>query len=239
MLRPLSLLAAALLSTTTLAAAAPVWAAEDGSSPYAAYLVGRAAIATGDRRDGLAELEALANRYPDQPGVRAQAFEAALFSGDIEGAAKFAPDAPSADDPADLASLGRIVRAVQDLAQNRPAEANKALDLKSIELPYRSAAFMLRPWVLAAAGNWNEALGEPAGATAWRRWWRAWAGRSCSSSRASAPRRRPLTRSSAPTLWARSCSRPATGSSWSGPAGSRTRSPSTRPRSSSIRTTPT
>lgn len=162
MLRPVSLLAAALLSTTALAGAAPVWAAgDDGSSPYAAYLVGRAAIAAGDRRDGVADLEALASRYPDQPAVRAQAFEAALFSGDVEGAAKYAPEASSADDPADLASLGRIVRAVQDLVQNRPAEANKALDLKTIELPYSSAASMLRPWVLAAAGDWTEALGEP------------------------------------------------------------------------------
>ena len=163
MLRPVSPLAAALLSTTILAAATPGLAAGEGGSPYASYLVGRAAIATGDRRDGLAELETLAARYPDQSGVRGQAFEAALFSGDIEWAAKFAPDAPSADDPAELASLGRLVRAVLALSQNRPAEANKALDLKSIELPYRSAAYMLRPWVLAAAGNWNEALVEPAG----------------------------------------------------------------------------
>jgi tetratricopeptide (TPR) repeat protein len=163
MLRPVPLLAAALLSTTTLAAAAPGRAADGANSPYAAYLVGRAAIASGDRRDGLAELEGLASRYPDQSRLRAQAFEAAVFAGDIDWAAKFAPDAPSADDPADLASLGRIVRAVQDLAQNRPAEANKVLDLKSVELPFRSAAFMLRPWVLAAAGNWKEALAEPTG----------------------------------------------------------------------------
>jgi tetratricopeptide (TPR) repeat protein len=163
MLRPVTLLAAALLSTTTLAASTPGWAADAANSPYAAYLVGRAAIASGDRRDGLAELEALASRYPEQSGVRAQAFEAAVFDGDVEWAAKFAPNASGADDPADLASLGRVVRAVQALAQNRPAEARAALDLKSIELPYRSAAFMLRPWVLAAAGDWTEALAESDG----------------------------------------------------------------------------
>jgi tetratricopeptide (TPR) repeat protein len=164
MLRPVSLLAAALLSTTVLAVTPQARAAGEGVepiSPYAAYLVGRHALASGDKRDGVAALEALATAYPDQPALRLQAFHAALYAGDIEGAATFAPDASSADDPADLASLGRLVRSVYALSQGKPAEANRQLDLKSIEIPYRSAAYMLRPWVLAANGDWTGAAAEP------------------------------------------------------------------------------
>lgn len=158
MLRPVLLLAAALLSTTTLARAEPIPAAADGLSPYAAFLVGRQELASGQQREGAATLEALAARYPDQPLIRRQAFQAALFAGDIEAAATLAPTAPSADDAADLASLGRLVRAVQSLAAGKAQDANRLLDLKSIELPYGSAAYMLKPWVEAADGDWTHAL---------------------------------------------------------------------------------
>jgi tetratricopeptide (TPR) repeat protein len=157
MLRPVLLLSAALLSTSTLAKAQQAGAI----SPYAAYLFGRHALASGDRGQGVEALEALAVQYPEQPALRLQAFQAALFAGDIEGAAKFAPDGPSADDPADFESLGRIVRAVEALSANKPADAARQLDLKSVEIPFRSAAFMLRPWVLAANGDWTGALAQP------------------------------------------------------------------------------
>jgi tetratricopeptide (TPR) repeat protein len=167
MLRPVTLLAAALLSTTTLAKAAPREAAlretgqAGGISPYAAYLVGRHALAQGDRKDGVAALEALAQRYPDQPALRLKAFEAALFAGDVDGAASFAPAGPSAEDPFEFASLGRLVRTVQALSAGKAGEAARQLDLKAVELPYRSAAFMLKPWVLAANGDWTGALAKP------------------------------------------------------------------------------
>src|SRR5262249_9082962 len=83
-----------------------------------------------------------------------------LFAGHIEEAASFAPDGPSADDPADFASLGRLVRAVQAMSAGKSSDAASQLDLKAIELPYRSGAVMLRPWALAAAGDWTSALAK-------------------------------------------------------------------------------
>lgn len=160
-----SLIAVALLSSTALtstgqAVAGPVDATQ-AMSPYAVYLAGRHALASGDMRDGAAAMEALAARFPDQPALRREAFQAALFAGDIDGAAALAPDAPDGQDRSDMASLGRIVRAVRAITAGKGADATAQLDLKAIEIPHRPAALVLAPWAAAEAGNWTAAVAEP------------------------------------------------------------------------------
>jgi tetratricopeptide (TPR) repeat protein len=178
MLRPVSSLNTALFAVLALASgalaltpgsalaaarsnAAPAPGLVRADSAYGLFLVGREAMQSGDNQDAAAYFEALATAYPDQPAVRRHAFTAALLAGDIPGAARFAPREVSADDRSELESLGRIVRADEALATGRAAEAVKLLEPAKIGLQYRTAAYLLKPWALAAAGDWKAALATP------------------------------------------------------------------------------
>jgi Flp pilus assembly protein TadD len=167
MYRPVPFLTTALLAVSALAPMA-AWAASKDTSgalsvqaqPYGAYLAGREALASGDDHAATAVLEALAASYPDEPALQREAFLAALRTGDIAGAARLAPRTATAEDGG-LESLGRIVRATEALADRHGAEADVLLDPAKISLPYRTAAYMLKPWAEAAAGNWKAAFAEP------------------------------------------------------------------------------
>jgi Flp pilus assembly protein TadD len=165
--RPVPFLAAALLSVSALTPLAARGAPKDTSEPisvqvqpYGAYLVGREALAGGDDHEATAVLESLAATYPGEPALQREAFLAALRTGDIPGAARLAPREATAEDGG-LESLGRIVRATEDLADKRAAQADALIDPARITLPYRTAAVMLKPWTEAAAGNWTAAFAEP------------------------------------------------------------------------------
>lgn len=170
MQRPVLLLAALLLTGSALASAAqaapaggpggdaiapPLAAIQD--EPYGAFLIGREAMKSGADRQGAAWLEALAKTYPEQAALRRHGFTAALIAGDLEAAAELAPRVETADDGG-LQSLGRLVRADLAMGRGKPSEAVTLLNLPSVSPPYRTVAYLMRPWALAGAGDWTAAL---------------------------------------------------------------------------------
>lgn len=132
-------------------------ASVDESSVYGTYLAGRIALHSGDTKEAAERMAAVSLAVPDNALLRERAFTAALYAGDIQGAARLAP-APNPDQPG-MASLGRLTQAVDALARGQGAEAVQRLD--GIEFPHRTAAAVLRPWALAAAGDWDAALTAP------------------------------------------------------------------------------
>ena len=133
----------------------------DDRSVYGAYLAGRSALHAGDSEEAAIRLEAVAVAVPDNPKLRQRAFTAALYAGDVQAAARLAP-APDPDQPG-LDSLGRLTQAANALAEGQGQLAVERLADNSIVFPHRTAAAVLRPWALAAAGNWDAALTAPEG----------------------------------------------------------------------------
>lgn len=131
------------------------------SSVYGAYLAGRSALHSGDSEEAAARLAAVSAAVPDNPRLRQRAFTAALYAGDIQAAARLAP-APDPDQPG-LDSLGRLTQAANALAEGQNQLAVDRLAENSIVFPHRTAAAVLRPWALAAAGDWDSALTAPDG----------------------------------------------------------------------------
>ena len=133
----------------------------DDRSIYGAYLAGRSALHSGDSEEAATRLEAVATAVPENPKLRQRAFTAALYAGDVQAAARLAP-APDPDQPG-LDSLGRLTQAANALAEGQSQLAVERLTDNSIVFPHRTAAAVLRPWALAAAGDWDAALTAPEG----------------------------------------------------------------------------
>ncbi|MCH1933230.1 hypothetical protein L9G16_24105, partial [Shewanella sp. A25] len=77
------------------------------------------------------------------------AFTAALMAGDVERAAALAPDGPDASEPGKR--MGRLVQAVEALADGKGKPAQALLAGDAIGFPHRSAAALLAPWAAAQA----------------------------------------------------------------------------------------
>jgi tetratricopeptide (TPR) repeat protein len=133
---------------------APAGLSDDG-----AFLASRAALGEG-RNDAATALLAQAPGLAGDSRLRGQAFIAALLDGDVKTAAGLAP--ASADDDAELYSLGRLTQAVEALAEKQGRRAQTLLAGKAIAFPYRSAAALLTPWAAMAAGDKAGALVRPA-----------------------------------------------------------------------------
>lgn len=129
----------------------------DESSAYGKFLAGRVAQRAGESEEAARRLAAVSQAVPDNAQLRERAFVAALYAGDIQTAASLAP-AANPDQPG-LESLGMLTQAVDALASNQGERAVERLS--AIEFPHRTAAAVLRPWALAAAGDWKTALTAP------------------------------------------------------------------------------
>ena len=143
---------------TSQKAAAPVPAAA-ADSAYGMFLAGSAALTEGRNSEAAKFLELARSQGGDDPAVAERAFTAALMAGDIEKAALLAPDGPDASDQGKR--MGRLVKAVEALAQDKPKLAREALANDGIGFPHRSAAALLSPWVSAAAGDAEGSVVRP------------------------------------------------------------------------------
>ncbi|MDP1987739.1 tetratricopeptide repeat protein, partial [Phenylobacterium sp.] len=149
---PLFLLAAC-------ASAAPPGAGLPDRSSYGLFLAGQAALNDGESRQAAAYFDRAAD-VSAQPGLLAErAFTAAVLSGEIERAAAIAPVDESASEGAKR--LGRLVRAVEALADGKGAESYTLLTEQEIGFPHRTAAALLTPWAAAAAGDQQAAIRRP------------------------------------------------------------------------------
>jgi tetratricopeptide (TPR) repeat protein len=128
----------------------------DTPSLYGAFLAGEAQIRSGAGEDGAKLLIEAAEDKPGDQLLREHAFAAALLIGDIPAAARLAP---GDDDPATaFKGLGALTRAVDALADDRGAEADKLLNGPTVGFPHHAATLVLRPFAAAEAGDWDRAV---------------------------------------------------------------------------------
>ena len=135
---------------------APVPTDAEGRSAYGYYLAGRNALTSGESEAGadyLARVEALT---PEQPRVREQAFTASLLAGDLDVAARIAPEGEGVSPV--IVQAGRLVAAVQTFVHGDARRANAMLKAAPIGEPHARAGLYVQPWIAAAAGDWDRAL---------------------------------------------------------------------------------
>ncbi|HEX2815272.1 MAG TPA: tetratricopeptide repeat protein [Phenylobacterium sp.] len=133
-------------------------AVETKVSPYGMYLAGESALNNGRSVDA-AKFFDQARAQTGDPMIAERAFTSALLSGDIQKAAALAP---TGEDAAEASKrLGKLVVAVEDMADGKGKEASALLANDSISIPHKSAAALLAPWAAAQAGDLEGALVRP------------------------------------------------------------------------------
>jgi len=127
-----------------------------GTSPYGLFLAGQAALDAGRAREAAALFARARAGAPDNGVLRARAFTAALSAGELDRAATLAAELDGAADP--TAGLGRLVRAVDALAEGRGRDAYALLNVGVLQPPHGLAVEILKPWAAASAGDLQAAL---------------------------------------------------------------------------------
>jgi tetratricopeptide (TPR) repeat protein len=127
-------------------------------SSYGMFLAGDSALHNGKSGD--------AARFFDQARAGAsdamiseRAFSSALQAGEIQKAALLAPTGDDASEGAKR--LGRLVVAVEAMADGKGKDAEKLLANNSVGFPHNSAAALLQPWAAAQAGDVEGSLVRP------------------------------------------------------------------------------
>lgn len=138
---------------------APVPTDGEGRSAYGLYLSGRLALSRGDAEMGAAYLQATEALTPEQPGVREDAFMAALFGGDLDFAARIAPT--GADVSPVLTQVGRLIDMVQTFEHGDAADALAIYAQAPIGNPHGRAGYYVHSFIAAAAGDREAALAMP------------------------------------------------------------------------------
>lgn len=132
---------------------------DQGRTAYGLYLAGRNAISSGEAATGAGLLAQVQSLVPEQPSVREQAFTAALLAGDLNVAARIAPDETGLS-PA-IVEAGELVSAVQTFAEGDARAANAALAQRPVRQPHARAGALVAPWIAAQARDWERALAAP------------------------------------------------------------------------------
>lgn len=138
---------------------APVPTDADGRSAYGYYLAGRNALTSGESEAGADYLARVEVLTPEQPRVREQAFTASLLAGDLDVAARIAPEGEGVSPV--IVQAGRLVAAVQTFVHGDARRANTMLKAAPIGEPHARAGLYVQPWIAAAAGDWDRALAAP------------------------------------------------------------------------------
>ena len=166
----LALIPASLLALSACATAGPpagpgaqahaALGAPESSSVYGYYLAGQVAAGSGDSQAAADFLDRARAADPTAVFVKEQLFTTTLLAGDVPRAAALAPAAGEGA-PANRA-LGLLTQGVELLAEGRNAEAYAKLSLPDASAVNPAPAQLLRPWVAAALGHWQDALATPA-----------------------------------------------------------------------------
>jgi tetratricopeptide (TPR) repeat protein len=154
---PLVLLAAC-ATAPAVKAPAPAPDVTAATSSYGMFLAGEAALNSGNSGDA-ARFFDKARIDTGDPIITDRAFTAALLAGDIDKAAALAP---TGDDASEASKrLGKLVVAVEAMAQGKGKDAKALLAGDSIAFPHKSAAALLAPWAAAQAGDTENSLVRP------------------------------------------------------------------------------
>jgi tetratricopeptide (TPR) repeat protein len=146
-------------TTTPRTASEPAAPAAAADSAYGMFLAGSAALTEGRNSEAARFLDIARSQSGGDPAVAERAFTAALMAGEIDKAALLAPDGPTASEPGKR--LGRLVKVVAALADNKPKLAKEALGSDGVGFPHRASAALLAPWVAAAGGDMEGAVVRP------------------------------------------------------------------------------
>jgi tetratricopeptide (TPR) repeat protein len=163
---PLLLTAAAPLVLLAACATAPGGGAPapkpnelaSGVSSYGMYLAGESALNNGKSSDAAMFFDK-ARVGTGDPMISERAFTAALLAGEIDKAAALAP---TGDDTSEASKrLGKLVVAVEAMADGKGKDAKTLLANDSIAFPHKPAAVLLAPWAAAQAGDVEGSLVRP------------------------------------------------------------------------------
>ena len=159
---PLVLLAACATqpggAPSAVAAGSPASDAVSSASPYGKFLAGEQALNNG-RSAEAAKFFDQARLETGDPMIAERAFTAALLAGDIQKAATMAPTGDQASEAS--RRLGKVVVAVEALADGKGKQAVALLADPSIQFPHRAAAALLTPWASAQAGDVEGSIVRP------------------------------------------------------------------------------
>lgn len=138
---------------------APVPVGSDGVSAFGHYLVGRHALSRGETGTGAVALQRAYELTPEQPRLREQAFTAAILAGDLDFAARIAPE-DEASSPV-IVEAGRLVKGIQTYVHQGARRANEVLRDNPVGMPHDRAAVYAQVWIAAEARDWDRALALP------------------------------------------------------------------------------
>ncbi|MDV6329584.1 tetratricopeptide repeat protein [Asticcacaulis sp. 201] len=163
--------------TASLAMAGPVWAKAKTApvatqprviyadvtqelhpypSPYARYLVGRVAMASGDFRTAAQAMSDATMADPQDADLREKAFLISLLGGEVDRSAEMAKTMKPASDTSEMMiDLLGVVTAVKT---SKNADALKHVDALLKLKPGDRNGVLLRPYILALNGKWKDAL---------------------------------------------------------------------------------
>ncbi len=127
-------------------------------SPYGMFLAGESALNNGNSQDA-AKFFDQARQETGDAMIGERAFTAALLAGDIPKAAALAPTGDDASEGGKR--LGKLVVAVEYLAEDKGKEAKAILTDQNIAFPHKSAGALLSPWAAAQAGDVEGSLVRP------------------------------------------------------------------------------
>lgn len=136
------------------------------TSPYAQYLVGRFAMNMGDITTASQALTSASDADPTDADLREKAFLVSILGGDVDGATRLMPKGPAA---AQLSATGKlmttIVAVTTAVRDGHPGPAVTLLDAYAKSGGDERTVALMRPYVLAMAGKWTEALDSSGDAT--------------------------------------------------------------------------
>lgn len=115
------------------------------------FLAGAVALNAGSGDQAAELFDRASAADPGDLALKQRAFTASLVAGRVDRAALLAPAPGEANES--LVSLGRLARAVNDLAEGRAKAADTLLSSGQITPPHAAAAALLEPWAAAAAGD--------------------------------------------------------------------------------------
>jgi Flp pilus assembly protein TadD len=164
----LTLLSAAALPLVLLGACAtqpgngatPAGEIASAQSSYGMFLAGEEAMNAGRNGEASRFFEQARAGAGGDSMIADKAFMSALMAGDVQKAALQAPAGPDANEA--TKRLGKLVVAVETLADGKGKEAKAMLTGDAIAFPHKSAAALLAPWAAAQAGDVEGSLIRPA-----------------------------------------------------------------------------
>ena len=128
-------------------------------SAYGMFLAGESAMNNGKNGDAARFFDQARAGSRGDAMLAERAFTSALLAGDITRAVALMP--PDAEASEAIKRLGKLVVAVEDMAQGKGKEAKTALTGDTVVFPHKAAAALLAPWAAAMAGDVEGSLARP------------------------------------------------------------------------------